>query len=186
MSNYGCDQCGNKKQISQSSSCSTKESFLFQIDCWIFSVQTHPYCINLSVMHLTFLHWPNECCLTFQLCNFILFHLKLITISVKVFQCEWGQVTNKANWSYQLMQYKYWSHFYCWLLKIFCLESYVLIAWTHMCCIWLLTFDWSTLFNFTCLGFRMIAISVRYPQLLGEVKVEIKQISQSSSCSINE
>ena len=70
MYNYAWDQWGNK-EISQSSSCSTNESFLFQIDCWILSVRTHPYCINLPVMHFTFLYIDllNVNCLFFSIWN---------------------------------------------------------------------------------------------------------------------
>ena len=79
--NDGWGQCRNIiKQISQSSSCSINGSFLFQINCWIFFVQIHLYYI------WPFSTWPYQRCLTFQLCNFSMFHFRLITISVKVFQ----------------------------------------------------------------------------------------------------
>ena len=41
-----------------------------------------------------------------------------------------------------------------------------------MWCIWLLTFDWSTLFKFSYLCFRLIIISVQYHQVLVKDKVQ--------------
>ena len=65
------------KKICQSSSYSTHESFLFQIDRLILHAQTHVYCKNLSALHLTFCYidfmntvWP-LCYATF----IVLFHI---------------------------------------------------------------------------------------------------------------
>ena len=99
----------------------------------------------------------------------------LVTISYKVSLIQYGQIKHNSQISTcSTMEPFLFLTTENFLLRLICMLHLTLLY----ILIYIVTFQ---LCNFSYLGFRLITISVKVPST-GEVRVQIKQISQVSSC----